>query len=102
MRLEFTDRDEEVVGACATVGYRPLSSAPAMEHEAFDSALDEAAQFAKETDVVLMALGGNGGAGAGDKGGPAPGPCGLCHRNEAGAGSAPEPPLPLIALQQLR
>eukprot|EP00937_MAST-01D_sp_MAST-1D-sp2_P004300 g4300.t1 len=85
VRLEFTDMKEKMVGVCAIVGYRPLSSAPATEHEAFDSALDEAEQFAKETDVVLMALDGNGSVGVGDKDDPALGPYGLRYRNEAGA-----------------
>ena len=77
LRLVFEDMLGRKIGVCAVVGYRPLSSATEEEIDAFDSALDEAMQWAEGSDRLMVLMDGNGSVGIGEKGDSTLGPHGL-------------------------
>ena len=84
LKLVFEDMLGRKIGVCAVVGYRPLSSAPEEEMDVFDNALEEAMQWAGESERLVGFMDANGSVGIGEKGDPTLGPHGLRHRDDAG------------------
>ena len=86
VRLQFVDGAGRTVGVCCVCGYRPTTAASTAEHDAFTADLDHVMEFAHATDMVIVAMDGNGAVGVANRADdePALGAFGIPHRNASG------------------